>query len=287
MRIRTIKPEFWANVELSSVSETACLLAIGLLNFADDEGYFIYNEKLINSTLFPIREGYITTPVALQELLNIEYIKMFTPKPSVKIGLVVNFKKHQVINHPTPSKIKCLALPERYRNDPVAIPSRARMEGKGREGNVHPHHVEVDEADEAEFQLFISAYPSNKRRGLQEIKKAWATMTATERQSSTKNLPAWLAFHEWKKEGGRFIPQALAYLIDRIGNDPPPGESNLSAAPKNTERPKPIENPFRPKREHFATQSEWEDYCRDAEIDPQTGIAIEAPSVNAPGVAEK
>nr|MBF6067360.1 primosomal protein [Klebsiella pneumoniae] len=36
-RIRTIKPEFWTDEDMAEVSEPACLLAIGLLNYADDE----------------------------------------------------------------------------------------------------------------------------------------------------------------------------------------------------------------------------------------------------------
>ncbi|HBS0572930.1 TPA: DnaT-like ssDNA-binding domain-containing protein, partial [Klebsiella pneumoniae] len=46
-RIRTIKPEFWTDEDMAEVSEPACLLAIGLLNYADDEGYFNANPKLI------------------------------------------------------------------------------------------------------------------------------------------------------------------------------------------------------------------------------------------------
>ncbi len=39
-RIRTIKPEFWSDEKLATVSEATLLVAIGLLNLADDEGYF-------------------------------------------------------------------------------------------------------------------------------------------------------------------------------------------------------------------------------------------------------
>ncbi|STW12989.1 primosomal protein I [Klebsiella pneumoniae subsp. rhinoscleromatis] len=55
-RIRTIKPEFWTDEDMAEVSEPACLLAIGLLNYADDEGYFNANPKLIKAAVFPIRE---------------------------------------------------------------------------------------------------------------------------------------------------------------------------------------------------------------------------------------
>ena len=65
-RIRTIKPEFWTDEDLSEVSEAACLLAIGLLNYADDEGYFNANPKLVKAAVFPIREQSGSIPVLLQ-----------------------------------------------------------------------------------------------------------------------------------------------------------------------------------------------------------------------------
>jgi len=52
-RIRTIKPDFWRDESLAMVSPEACLLAIGLLNHCDDEGYFNANPKLVESDIFP------------------------------------------------------------------------------------------------------------------------------------------------------------------------------------------------------------------------------------------
>ena len=66
-RIRTIKPEFWRNEALSNISSEACLLAIGLLNHCDDEGYFNANPKLVESDVFPLRNLSNTTTVLLRE----------------------------------------------------------------------------------------------------------------------------------------------------------------------------------------------------------------------------
>ncbi|STT55946.1 primosomal protein I [Klebsiella pneumoniae] len=52
-RIRTIKPEFWTDEDMAEVSEPACLLAIGLLNYADDEGYFQCKPEAYQSCSFP------------------------------------------------------------------------------------------------------------------------------------------------------------------------------------------------------------------------------------------
>jgi len=122
-RIRTIKPEFWRNEALSSVSAEAALLAVGLLNHADDEGFFSANPKLVEADVFPLRELSSTTTVLLQELENIGYIALLDGRDGKKYGWIRKFGKHQVVNKKQPSKIKPLCeLPEHYRSDTVELP---------------------------------------------------------------------------------------------------------------------------------------------------------------------
>jgi len=132
-RIRTIKPEFWRNEELSSVSAEAALLAIGLLNHADDEGCFNSNPKLVESDVFPLRELSVTVPLLLQELANIGFVELFTGTNGKKYGLVVKFLKHQKISKPSPSKIKTYyKLQEDSVNAPVILPvGKEQGTGKG------------------------------------------------------------------------------------------------------------------------------------------------------------
>ena len=143
MRIRTIKPEFWSNEELSSISAEAALLAIGLLNYADDEGYFNANPKLVSSSIFPIRETSGTTTVLLRELSDIGYIKLYTAGENKMIGHIVNFKRHQVINKPKASNYKAfindtVQLPYEYGTDTVLLPSGREGNGKEMEWNNTP-----------------------------------------------------------------------------------------------------------------------------------------------------
>ena len=109
-RIRTIKPEFWRNPELSTVSAETALLAIGLLNVADDEGWFFANENLLKADIFPLRECSLSIHGGLTDLSNIGYIRLFLTPDGRRYGHIVNFSKHQKINRPTPSKIKGLQL---------------------------------------------------------------------------------------------------------------------------------------------------------------------------------
>ena len=137
-RIRTIKPEFWRDENLAKVSPEACLLAIGLLNHCDDEGFFNANPKLVESDVFPLRNLSSTTTVLLRELSDIGYINLFSGSDGKTYGHIVNFSKHQVINKKTPSKIKELcSLPEEYCSDTVELPlgmeGNGNRKGKGKE----------------------------------------------------------------------------------------------------------------------------------------------------------
>lgn len=122
-RIRTIKPEFWTDEDLSELSEPACLLALGLLNYADDEGYFNANPKLIKASVFPLRDPSVPITVQLRELSDCGYISLFSTSDGKNFGVINNFQKHQVINKPKESKIKELdLLPYEYGSGTVSIP---------------------------------------------------------------------------------------------------------------------------------------------------------------------
>lgn len=132
-RIRSIKPEFWRDQDLSSVSAEAALLAIGLLNHADDEGYFNANPRLIQADVFPLRELSRSPTELLQELSEIGYLRIFLGSDGRSYGAITNFSKHQVINKPTASKIKELeTLPESYGSKTVELPiGKEQGTGKG------------------------------------------------------------------------------------------------------------------------------------------------------------
>lgn len=105
-RIRTIKPEMWQDEDLAQVSEAAMLLAIGLLNHADDEGYFKANPGLVRAAVFPLREPSVSIHGMFSELSNIGFLRLFEGSDGKQYGYISNFMKHQKINRAYPSKIK-------------------------------------------------------------------------------------------------------------------------------------------------------------------------------------
>lgn len=109
-RIRTIKPEFWTNEDLSTVPEATHMLAAGLLNYADDEGYFNANPKLIQAAFSPLREPSVSVPVSLQSLQSIDYIRLGLGSDGKTYGHIVKFLEYQKVSHPKASKIKDMEI---------------------------------------------------------------------------------------------------------------------------------------------------------------------------------
>ena len=139
-RIRTIKPEFFQDEELSSLPCESHLMAAGLLTYADDHGYFNANPGLVRAAVFPLRELSRAIPEMLGELVQIGYLRLGTAEDGKRYGHVVNFSKHQRVSHPTDSKISSLPIIwEDSRNFPedsgVLTKDSAlnREQGKGKE----------------------------------------------------------------------------------------------------------------------------------------------------------
>lgn len=107
-RIRTIKPEFWLDEDLALLSAETRLLAIGLLNMADDEGYFKAHPMLVKSAIFPFNDNSLNIHGMLNELYMTGYIDLIEGSDGKQYGLVRNFTKHQRVNRPQASKIRPL-----------------------------------------------------------------------------------------------------------------------------------------------------------------------------------
>ncbi len=133
MRIRTIKPEFWTHPVLSRGPHEARLAAIGILNLADDDGYFLADAALIRSALWPFDEDSTNARRALDWLMKVGYIEVRDSTSHGPIGLVINFSKHQRIDRPTPSKLACYVTsssPRRILDEPSLLEGKGKEQGK-------------------------------------------------------------------------------------------------------------------------------------------------------------
>ena len=167
MRIRTIKPEFWSNEDIATISDKAKLLALALLNYSDDEGYFRANPKLIKASLFPLSAS-INIPVVLRELSGIGYIELCKGNDGKEYGRLPTFLNHQVINKSTDSRIKDLwTLPENSGSTTVGLPTGTgnREQGTGNR-------------EQGGFESFWKIYP--KKREKKESLKIWKKINPDE-----------------------------------------------------------------------------------------------------------
>jgi len=131
-----VKPEFWLDEDIAGLSEPACLMAIGLLNYADDHGYFNANPMLIKAAIFPLREPSKTIPRIIQELSDMGYIRLFNSECGKTFGWIVNFSKHQRVDKPKDSVISKLCnFQDDSKNDLGRVPVGREGKGKEMEGN--------------------------------------------------------------------------------------------------------------------------------------------------------
>ena len=134
MRIRTIKPEFWMHEGLCKCSEFTRLLAIALLNWADDEGYFMANPILIRGQVFPFLDDSKIIPRSLQDLSREGWIQLGKDNQGRSVGRVLNFGKHQRVDKPKPSEIKASsAFQDESKMNPRTIQDASKEEGNGME----------------------------------------------------------------------------------------------------------------------------------------------------------
>jgi len=134
MRIRTIKPEFWLHEGLCSLPEFTRLLALALLNWADDEGYFMANPAILRGSLFPFLEDSKKIPRSLSELSSVGWIDIGKDSQGRDVGRVRNFSKHQRVDKPKPSEIKASStFQDASKNNPGSVLDGSKEEWKGKE----------------------------------------------------------------------------------------------------------------------------------------------------------
>ena len=217
MRIRTVKPEFWQSEDLSQVSDKAKLLAIGLLNMADDEGYLKAHPAIIKSQLFPFNTGSLNIQGILTELSNVRYIDVLTGDDGKQYVHIVNFLKHQKVNRPSPSKIKDSVT---FTDNSVSgqggvIIGKEQGTGKGKEqgkeeelpkGNLCPHTDIVNLYHECLPELSKIKVWTDKRKGY--LRTAWNG------DPKRQTLDYWKGFFNYVKQSDFLMGRANDFKAD-------------------------------------------------------------------------
>lgn len=214
MRIRTIKPEFWQNEELFNCSEFTRLLAIALLNLADDEGYFLAHPAVIRGNLFPYLIDLKKVEHGLLQLQQIDYIRIGQDPQGRNVGCVTKFSIHQKIDRAKRSVLKeSVKFDEASTNNRRNVDDASTEEWKGMEGKRNGMETgetpSMPNRNDQNFEAFWKAYP--KKIGKTEAKEWWDKLQP-DLQTVLKAL-SWQSVQEdWVKDSGKWIPNPAKYL---------------------------------------------------------------------------
>jgi len=104
-RIRTIKPSFWGDQDVASLRKEARLMLIGMISFADDEGYFLASATALGGYIFPHDEMPPTTIRKWRDEIAKAGIIEVYKVDGLEYGHFPNWERHQRISHPTASVI--------------------------------------------------------------------------------------------------------------------------------------------------------------------------------------
>lgn len=159
---------------MARLKEPVQLLAIGLLNYSDDEGYFFASAQLVRAALRPFDDDSTNVRANLAELEKHGYIQLKMHDTHGEIGWVVSFLNHQRIDRPKASSIKALFDSSNVRR---SIDDQSLLEGKGKEqgtgkGRVAPSAPSVESIPLALNQpQFINAWEKWKQARMDMGKK--------------------------------------------------------------------------------------------------------------------
>lgn len=123
-RIRTLKPEFWADEKLSPLDPTTRLVFLGLINHADDAGRLLDNVKHLDGLIFPNTRD--SCAAALDCLATLSRVCRYTSASGQRLLQLTNWDKHQKVDRPSKYVLPAPTLADLSR-DPheiVATPSR-------------------------------------------------------------------------------------------------------------------------------------------------------------------
>lgn len=105
-RIRSIKPEFWADFKMANeLTRDYRLFYIGLWNEADDDGRFQAHPARLKGAIFPYDDDIhgVFIEDALRTLSDTKRVILYEAEGE-PYGQLTHFAKHQKINRPSPSR---------------------------------------------------------------------------------------------------------------------------------------------------------------------------------------
>jgi hypothetical protein len=107
VRIRSCKPEFWADELTGVMVPSVALFFIGMWNFADDEGRFRWDAALVRAALDPYDAKWGGIAGVAKQMDNLAQLGRLVKYDVADrhYGYIPRFKQHQKPNRPVESKL--------------------------------------------------------------------------------------------------------------------------------------------------------------------------------------
>lgn len=96
-RIRTIKPEFWADEKMGACDPLTRLVFLGLISLADDAGRLVDSVKQIDAALFPYTDE--SSRDAIEILDRMDRVRRGVSASGQRLIQIVNWERHQKIDN--------------------------------------------------------------------------------------------------------------------------------------------------------------------------------------------
>lgn len=141
---------------MGRASDGVKCLALALLNYADDKGYFNADPILVRNFARPFDPDTLTTESLIRDLSLSGWIEIRHCAEYGFLGLIVNFERHQVVNRPKKSSLKAyFDKAQPTTQNAISDGSRIDHSGKGREGKGtdQQQHTRAREANGEEDEL--------------------------------------------------------------------------------------------------------------------------------------
>lgn len=104
-RIRTIKPSFWTDDQVTHLPWDARLLLVGIISMADDEGRFVATPQSVLGYVFPHeRVSEARYRKMLGQIAETGIVQLYGTN-GCAYGFLPKWKRHQKINHPQRSTL--------------------------------------------------------------------------------------------------------------------------------------------------------------------------------------
>lgn len=224
---------------MGKIDDLTKCMALALLNYSDDFGYFLADPILVRNFCRPFDEDSTNTRRALDELSRIGWIQLSDSENHGIIGKVVNFSIHQKIDRVTLSKIEKYFDSTRIRR---GLDEDSLQEGKGKEGKgvtptaysvvpklkLHPETVKGGDSDplyNAIWESFLSVaerFANYQKEGqcTKAICKACRNLNPDDPESVARKVLS--KYRELTQSQDRFFgnqpftPAGLSPLVERV-----------------------------------------------------------------------